>query len=634
MTDSDDQSSFAAAWEQTAGSRPALAALLSDHCRGRLPLLGAAVVSTVAWRLANLVAPYLLGETIDALLVPGGGDLSLAGVPQAWIPAAPAGQFRVVAGVFLALAAGTVVVNALRVATWRWLQQSVLHDVRVDAFAATQRLDVAFFESERTGDVTSVLTSDVNQLRSFLDDGLQDALQLGAFVVVLPAVMLALHWQLTLVVAGFVPVMVAMVAAYQRTVESIYAQRRERVGALNAHVKTAVDGIETVKAFTAEDRERDRLRSNSRAFWRTDWRAAKRSAVFFPLRQGVSLATMLAVVVVGGWWTLFGPPFVFDAPLSTGRFVTFYFYSQMFVAQSARIGDLADTYADASASARRVLGLQRQATNDEANREPVRLDDVNGRIEYENVSFTYPDGDEPAVRDVSFTVEPGAFVGIVGPTGAGKSTVTKLLLRFYDPDGGTITVDGVDVTDVAVEDLRESVGYVSQEPFLFEGTVAENIAYGGDPNRDDVVAAATSANAHEFVTDLPDGYDTEVGERGARLSGGQRQRLAIARTVYSDPDVLVLDEATSHVDNRTELLVQHALESVVEDRTTFAIAHSLATVRTADQVLVFDDGRMVERGTHEDLADADGLYASLWRAHLGDASALAAEDDSPVPSAK
>lgn len=616
-TDRTDESNRRPLTDVAEGGKSPILALLRRYLPGRLPLFAVAVASTIVWRLANLVAPYLLGLFVDGFLV-GDGGLSLPLVQADLIPATETGQFQFLLGLFLLVSIVNVAANAVRIASWRWLQGSVLHELRVDAIEATQSLGVPVFESEQTGDVMSVLNNDVNQLREFVGGGLQRLLRTAAFFVVTLGAMLALHWQLTLVVLALAPAMVALVAGYQRVIESRYDDRRSAVGALNTRLQHAVDGIETVKAFTAESRERARIAAHSRAYWQADWAAAKLSALFVPARQAVSVSTTLVVVGIGGSWVLFGPPGPFTRPLTAGTFVVFYFYSQMFVGESSRLGDVVDGYTDAKASAKRVFRLLRYPDGSDAPG-GERLEEVLGGIDYRNVSFSYTGSDELALQNVSLSVEPGEFVGLVGPTGAGKSTALKLLLRFYEPDSGTIAVDGVDTAAASIESLRESVGYVSQEPFLFDGTVRENIAYGAaDASEAAVVDAAKQANAHEFVTDLPDGYDTRIGERGTRLSGGQRQRLAIARAVLDDPEILLLDEATSHVDNRTELLLQESLADVREGRTTIAVAHRLSTVRDADRLLAFESGEIVERGTHDELLGKNGLYAELWRIHVGE----------------
>lgn len=627
MTEEDHRRSIAAVYEEQVGRSNPILMLLHRYIPERGPIFGSAVIATVLWRITMLLPPYLLGVTVDAFFATNHSSLSVPFVPQAWMPASTKGQFAFLMGLFVVVMFSTQVLQGIRLITWRWFQQSVLHDLRTSAYDATQRLSMAFFETEQTGDVMSVLNNDINQLESLLQSGLRRIIDEAAFFVGLLVIMLGLHWQLTMVALAFLPITLGIVYLYQRVIEPRYDERRTAVGTLNAHLQNAVTGIETIKAFTNEGHEHSRLETHSHAYWRADWNAAKIKGLFDPVRMGVTNAAMLTVIIVGGWWALFGLPFGFGTELSGGTFVTFYFYSSMFVAHVSRVGDIVDTYVDAKASAKRVFGLVHHPSTVTEDSTATSMTSIDGRVAYDDVTFTYPGTETPALREVSFEVAPNDFVGVVGPTGAGKSTVLKLLLRFYDPDRGTITVDGMDIQDVTVESLRGAIGYVSQEPFLFDGTVRENITYSDkEAHEEAVLTAAKRANIHEFITDLPDGYDTEVGERGVKLSGGQRQRIAIARTIFHDPELLILDEATSHVDNRTELLIQESLADLVAGRTTVAIAHRLSTVRAADQLLVLNHGEIVERGTHEELVDQRGLYAELWEIHLGKARATSAVD--------
>ncbi|SFR97617.1 ATP-binding cassette, subfamily B [Halomicrobium zhouii] len=623
MTREDRHPGIGTVHEEEGGVSDPLLDLLRRYVPGNVGVFCIAVWTTILHQLLTLVPPYLLGETLDAFFTQQRTSLSLVLVPQTWIPTGTRGQFVFIAGLFVATALATAITQAVQFVTFRWFQQSVLHDLRTNAFDATQRLDMAFFETEATGNVMSVLNNDVNQLRDFLLGGLRQFVESTTLLLGLLGFMIGLHWQLTVFSMSFLPLMLGLVYAYQQAIEPRYDDRRSAVGNLNAHVQNAIDGIETIKTFSTEHRERSELQTHSRTFWQADWRAAKVSGFFYSTRRLLTEVMSIAIVVVGGWWVLFGPPLAFSAPLTAGLFVTFLFYGRRLVKESSQIGDLVDTYTDARASAKRVFGLIQYPTKitKSADAEPLRS--VDGHVEYDDVSFTYPNADSATLKDVSFEAQPGEFVGLVGPTGAGKSTALKLLLRLYDTDDGTITIDGTDVSTTTVASLREAVGYVSQDPFLFGGTVRENIAYSApDASEERVIDAAKRANAHGFIRTLPDGYDTDVGERGVKLSGGQRQRITIARAILKEPPILILDEATSHVDTQTELLIQESLRDLVATRTTFVIAHQLSTIREADQLLVFRDGRIVESGDHEALVEQDGLYASLWRIHTGETAEL------------
>jgi ATP-binding cassette subfamily B protein len=554
-----------------------------------------AIASTVVFRVAQLVPPYLLGVALDAFFTERSGSLSIAFVPPRLIPTTIRGQFTFVAGLFIATALITAAASFVQSVAFRWVQQSVLHDLRMDTYNATQRLDMAFFETEATGDVMSILNNDVNQPRNLLSEWLRQVVELGTFLVGLLAIMLALQWQLTLLTMSFVPIMLGLVSVYQRSIESYYDVRRSTVGNLNTHMQNAISGIGTIKSYGTESRESAELQARSHAFWQADWAAAKISGLFYSTQRFITEVASLGIVVIGGWWVLFGPPFVFTMPLTAGTFVTFLFCGRRLVSQSAVVGDLIDTYTDAKASAKRVFGLFNYPTTITDHDDAAPLVAVDGHVEYREVSFTYPDTDSPTLRNVNLEANEGDFIGLVGPTGAGKSTLMTLLPRLYDPDNGRIMIDGTDVSRATLASLREAIGYVRQDPFLFDNTVGDNIAYGTpDASREEVIKPSQRANVHEFVRNLPEGYDTTIGERGVKLSGGQRQRIALARAIVGDPAILILDEATSHVDNETEVLIRNGLEDLIAERTTFVIAHRLSTVREADRIFVIEDGGVVE----------------------------------------
>ena len=613
------------------GTRHPMWHIYAAYGRDRLPQATAGVVATLVGRFVGLLPPLLLGLVIDAVLL-ADRPFSLPGVPAGWVPTTPAGQLAVAVGLIAgayALSAGLAWVQ-----NWGWnaFAQAVQHALRVDAYDAMQGLEMAFFDDRRTGELLSVLNNDVNQLEEFLTDGLNSALRLAVTVLGIGAIMAALNVQLALVAMLPVPVLAAFTYVFVRRIQPKYAAVRASVGALNARLENNVSGISVIKSERTEAYERGRVADASGEYRAANWDAITTRMSFFP---GLSLITGLGfalTVAVGGYWVLAGAPPGFSGTLTAGAFVTFTIYTQQFVWPMAQFGGIVNDYQRARASGDRVFGLLTEEGGLPEAGDAPDLVVTDGEVVFSDVTFGYgrgggsdADGDdaEPVIRDVDLSVTGGETLGIVGPTGSGKSTLVKLLLRLYDVDSGRITVDGQDVRDVTRGSLRAAVGYVSQEPFLFHGTIRENVAYGSPGATDEEVeAAARAAQAHEFVERLPDGYDTLVGERGVKLSGGQRQRVALARTILKDPPILVLDEATSHVDTETEALIQWSLSRFSAGRTVIAIAHRLSTIRGADEVVVLEGGRVAERGSHDDLLAADGLYANLWRIQAGDLEAV------------
>jgi ATP-binding cassette subfamily B protein len=504
---------------------------------------------------------------------------------------------------------------------WRNLAQAVEHDLRLEAYAHVQSLDVGWHERRTSGGTLAVLNDDVNQLERFLDVGAPTIIATVLNVVLVGAVFAASSWQLTLVAFAPIPIIVLGSLQYQRRLEPLYARVREAVSGLNGTLAANIGGLATIKALTAEERELARVEAASEEYRASNQRAIRSSAAFVPLIRMAILAGFTTTLLLGGWATLNGD-------LEVGLYSVLVFMTQRLLWPLTRVGETLDLYQRGMASARRVLALLRE----EAHVIPgtQRLPGpARGGVELRGVHAGYDDGPD-VLRGVDLVVPPGEVHAVVGPTGAGKSTLLRLVLRFQDPRAGAVLLDGTDVRTLDWESLRGAIGYVSQDVFLFRGTVRENIAYGRPGASDaEVRAAAEAAEAHEFVTGLADGYDTLVGERGVTLSGGQRQRLALARAILRDPALLVLDEATSAVDNETEAAIQRSLARVTVGRSALMVAHRLSTVRDADRIWVLEDGRVVESGTHDELVAADGSYAAMWAVQTGATQSRAARSVSP-----
>ncbi|QCS43845.1 ABC transporter ATP-binding protein [Natrinema versiforme] len=593
---------------------------------------GAAVVGVIASifaRVLDLLPALMLGVALDAVIrqdipyaeaFPVGGGLVAPYVPEGRLA-----QFWLTIGII----AGAFFLSAIFHWTRNWgfntFAQNVQHDIRTDTYDEMQRLDMGFFADKQTGEMMSILSNDVNRLEKFLNDGMNSLFRLLVMVLGIGGLLLAINWQLALVALLPVPLIAVFTYLFIQTIQPKYAQVRSTVGKVNSRLENNLGGIQVIKSSTTESYESDRVEDVSRQYFDANWGAIRTRIKFFPGLRVLAGIGFVITFLVGGLWVISGPPGPFSGTLSNGMFVVFILYTQRFIWPMAQFGQIINMYQRARASSARIFGLM-----DEPNRvgeEPDAPDlaVTEGRVEYDDVSFGY-DEDERILEDIDFTVDGGETLALVGPTGAGKSTVLKLLLRMYDVDEGEIRVDGQNVQDVTLRSLRESLGYVSQDTFLFYGSVEENIKYGTfDADREDVIEAAKMAEAHEFIENLPEGYDTEVGERGVKLSGGQRQRISIARAILKDPDILVLDEATSDVDTETEMLIQRSIDDLAEDRTTFAIAHRLSTIKDADQVLVLEGGEIVERGTHEELLENGGLYSHLWGVQAGEIDELPEE---------
>ncbi len=586
-------------------------------------------ISGLISRSMDLIPPLLLAVAIDAIFFDEQA-FNLPLVSQAALPDDVFWQFSLLIGLLVAIYILEAALLWLKNFAWGHLAIHIQHELRVDTFDAMQAMEMEFFDNKQTGQVMSVLNNDVNQLEGFLRRNVDTGIRIFVAVFGTFTAMMLLNWQLTLIAVVPIPLLAIASFYFVKIIKPKYVDVRSKVGRVNAQLENNVTGIEVVKAFTNEDLEHDRIEAASQDHLDANWSAIKTRIKFFPTLNIITGIGYLLIFSVGGFWVVYGPYGPFTLALSAGVLVAFLQYSQRFMWPMRQLGQIIDQYQYAEAAAQRVYGLIHSAEQIPEKEDAHELAAVDGEITFRDVDFTYKFEDEfdreTVIQDVSFDIEAGDYVGIVGPTGAGKTTLIKLLMRFYDVDRGSIQVDSHDIRDVTVESLRESIGYVSQDPFLFDGTIGENVAYAHpDAHEEEIIRAAELAGAWDFIRELPDGLDTRVGERGVKLSGGQRQRVSLARAIMKDPAVLVLDEATSHVDNETEVLIKNSLNQLIAERTTFAIAHRLSTVRNADTILVMDDGRLVEEGTHEELLELDGLYANLWRVQVGEMDALPQE---------
>ncbi|MGB1288851.1 MAG: ABC transporter ATP-binding protein, partial [Aggregatilineales bacterium] len=556
-------------------------------------------------KIFDLAPPALIGVAVDIVVQREDSFIASLGVPDVEM------QLLVLAAITLFVWVMESLFEYLNQVIWRNLAQALQHDLRLDAYAHVQNLELAYFEDRSTGELMSVLNDDINQLERFLDNGANALIQVVTTMLLVGLLFIITAPSVAWMAIIPVPIIIWASVKFQAFLAPRYANVREQVGILNGQLANNLSGIATIKSFTAEAHEVEQIRLNSDLYQQRNRGAIRYSAAFSPVIRMVIVAGFIAILIFGGQLALSGQ-------LNVGLYSLLIFITQRLLWPLTTLGQTFDLYQRAMASIDRIFVLLDTKKQIQNGAKSLPLANVRGALELDDVHFAYSNGVQ-VLHGLTMKAAAGETIAIVGSTGAGKSTIIKLLLRLYDVTGGAVRLDEFDVRDLSLEDIRRAIGLVSQDVFLFHGTVRENIAYGTfDTTDEQIHEAALIAEAHDFIMQLPQGYDTIVGERGQKLSGGQRQRVSIARAVLKNPPVLVLDEATSSVDNETEAAIQRSMEKIAVGRTTIIIAHRLSTVRHADCIFVLENGTVREHGKHDDLLRENGIYATLWRVQTGE----------------
>ena len=575
----------------------------SDAPKGKIRL---AILCSILNKIWDLAPPLLIGVAVDVVVQKEESLLAQWGIIDPW-------------NQLIVLAIATFVIWGLEslfeyfyAVLWRNLAQTVQHNLRITTFDHVQNQSMTWFDEHQKGDLLAVMNDDVNQLERFLDKGANDLLQVTTTVIVVGAVFLYLSWEIALFAVLPIPIILWGSFLYQKKLEVRYRDVRATAGQLNALLENDLTGMATIQSFTNESLELDRVRSLSEEYRGANRSAIRLSAAFVPLIRMAILAGFTATLLLGGRLTL-------DGALAVGAYSVLVFMTQRLLWPLTRLGETFDLYQRAMASSVRILTLLNEPTT--VTDGSHVLDENVAKMSpllFENVGFAYPDR-STLFDNFSVEIEAGATLGVVGSTGSGKTTLTRFLLRFVEPDRGSILWGRKDIREYTLESLRHSIALVSQHVTLFPTSILENIRYGrNDATDDEVKQAAVAAEAGDFIEELPDQWDTFVGEGGYRLSGGQRQRIAIARAVLKDAPLLILDEATSAVDNETEAALQRSIARISKNRTTIIVAHRLSTVRHSKSILVLESGKVIEHGKHEDLLALGGKYASLWSVQMGE----------------
>ena len=560
------------------------------------------ILYSILNKLFDLAPPVLIGIAIDIVVEGSDSFLGSLGIEDR------RQQLIVLAFLTFIIWALESTFDYVAAVTWRNISQDVEHSLRTDTFKNVLGLDLQYFENKSSGRLMAVLNDDVNQLEKFLDTGANKLLQTLTTVVVIGGTFL--YISPLIAIFAFIPIPIIIFGSFKftKTIASRYTRIRNAIETLNANLSNSLSGVLTVKSFNREEKEFNRILTSSTEVKSANYHAIKLSAAFIPIIRIAILFGFTATLLIGGFMAL-------DGEINVAMYSVLLFITQRLLWPLTELGDTFDLYQRAMASFKRINALKN--TQPDIQNGSIEAGSIEKIIALEDVNFSYVDN-FPVLNDVSINIKKGSTTAIVGSTGSGKSTLIKLLLRLYDVKAGKIKFDDIDIKDLNIHSLRKTIGLVSQDIFLFEGTVFENIGYGNlEASNSDIWKAAKLSESDEFINLLPNKEDTIVGERGQKLSGGQRQRISIARAILKNPEILILDEATSAVDNETEAAIQRSLDTLKEGRTVIAIAHRLSTIRNADIIYVLEKGQIVESGTHEELVKLKKVYANLWDVQTG-----------------
>ncbi len=567
-------------------------------------LILSAISCSILNKVFDLAPPVLIGLSIDVVVREKSSWLAGFGFKS--VP----DQIFVLAIVSFIIWSAESFFEYLYALFWRNLAQSTQHNLRIDAYNHLQKLEISFFENDSSGRLLAILNDDINQLERFLDHGANQLIQLFVTVFFVGSAMLFLAPGVAIFAFLPIPIILWGSIKFQDKLAPKYRDVREKAGNIASRLSNNLGGILTIKSFATEAWELDRLRFDSYSYQRSNRDAIKLSAAFIPLIRFAILFAFLAILIIGGLQT-------WEGTLEVGIYSFLVFITQRLLWPLTTLGHILDEYQRSMASTNRVLDLIDQPIKISSGTNKIDSRKVKGEIEFKNVCFKYQNR-ESLFKNFNLKINAGKTLGIVGLTGSGKSSLVKLILRLYALDSGTITLDGEATEKFELLGLRRSIALVSQETYLFHGTIEENIAYGNiNASIEQIKKAALISEASDFIRRMPQGYKTIVGERGQKLSGGQRQRIALARAILKDAPILILDEATASVDNETEAAIQRSLIKITSNRTTIVIAHRLSTIKNADHIIVLDNGSIVESGTHKELLERNANYSELWKVQAG-----------------